>query len=200
MTAATANALEAREGQQVIVVVVMPHGADRPSSSEPKSAQIYRLPSSLAERLSDSSRALRAAFARGVATSPLPVEILARLVRALEQPSAGTPCEPIHHRPAPAPSVQLPNLTPREREVLQLVLEGLQNKIIANTLRISMRTVENHRAAIMRKTGSKSLPALVRLAIAAGADDGLVPAALPIDAVAPRVRRGPSDRQNFITV
>jgi DNA-binding NarL/FixJ family response regulator len=58
-------------------------------------------------------------------------------------------------------------LTPREREVLQLVLAGRPNKIVAWELSISQRTVENHRAAIMHKTGSKSLPALALLAVSA---------------------------------
>ncbi|WP_416173633.1 LuxR C-terminal-related transcriptional regulator [Aerococcus mictus] len=41
---------------------------------------------------------------------------------------------------------------------------------IAADLGISQRTVENHRASIMRKTGSKSLPALARLALAAASN------------------------------
>jgi DNA-binding NarL/FixJ family response regulator len=67
-----------------------------------------------------------------------------------------------------APSTLLPNFTAREREVLQLILEGFPNKNIAADLGISMRTVEHHRAAIMKKSGCRSLPALVRLALAAG--------------------------------
>ena len=58
-------------------------------------------------------------------------------------------------------------LTSREHEVLQLVLAGRRNKIIAWELAISQRTVEGHRASIMHKTGAKSIPALAQLAIAA---------------------------------
>jgi len=58
-------------------------------------------------------------------------------------------------------------LTPRQHEVMDLVLAGCPSKIIAADLGISQRTVENHRALIMKKTGSKSLPALTRLALAA---------------------------------
>jgi two-component system CheB/CheR fusion protein len=59
------------------------------------------------------------------------------------------------------------SLTPREREIMELVLAGHPSKNIAADLGINQRTVENHRAAIMHKTGSKSLPALARLALAA---------------------------------
>ena len=67
----------------------------------------------------------------------------------------------------------LANLTPRQREIMALVLAGAPSKNIAAELGISQRTVENHRASIMKKTGSKSLPALARLALAAAwqADD-----------------------------
>lgn len=65
-------------------------------------------------------------------------------------------------------SIRVASLTSRQRQVLDLVLAGQPSKNIAADLGISQRTVDNHRAAIMRKTGSKSLPALVRTAMAAG--------------------------------
>ena len=58
-------------------------------------------------------------------------------------------------------------LTPRQRQIMDLVLAGHPSKNIAADLGISQRTVENHRAEIMKRTGSKSLPALARLAVAA---------------------------------
>ncbi|WP_026595993.1 chemotaxis protein CheB [Methyloferula stellata] len=61
-------------------------------------------------------------------------------------------------------------LTLRQREIMDLILAGHPNKNIAADLGISQRTVENHRAAIMIKTGTKSLPALARLALAAVAN------------------------------
>lgn len=59
-------------------------------------------------------------------------------------------------------------LTVREWDVLKYVVAGKPNKIIAADLGISQRTVENHRASVMRKTSSKSLPELVRSALFAG--------------------------------
>ncbi len=61
----------------------------------------------------------------------------------------------------------LSNLTTRQQQIMQLVIDGRPSKNIAADLGISQRTVENHRAAIMKKTGSHSLPALARLVLAA---------------------------------
>jgi DNA-binding CsgD family transcriptional regulator len=59
------------------------------------------------------------------------------------------------------------SLTPRQHQIMRLVLDGHPSKNIAADLGISRRTVENHRAAIMKKTGSKSLPALGMFGFAA---------------------------------
>jgi two-component system, LuxR family, response regulator FixJ len=59
-------------------------------------------------------------------------------------------------------------LTPREREVLEQLVAGNQNKMIAHNLGMSPRTVEVHRARVMDKMEARSLPALVRMAVAAG--------------------------------
>jgi two-component system, chemotaxis family, CheB/CheR fusion protein len=66
---------------------------------------------------------------------------------------------------------RLAKLTPQQRRIMDMVLAGDPSKNIAADLGISQRTVENHRAAIMIKTGTKSLPALARLALAAAPDD-----------------------------
>ena len=57
------------------------------------------------------------------------------------------------------------SLTPREREVVQLVAEGKSNKEVATTLNISVKTAETHRTNIMRKLDCHSLSELVRYAI-----------------------------------
>jgi PAS domain S-box-containing protein len=62
---------------------------------------------------------------------------------------------------------RMAELTERQREIMDLILAGHPNKNIAADLGLSQRTVETHRATIMKKTGSKSLPALARLAVAA---------------------------------
>lgn len=59
-------------------------------------------------------------------------------------------------------------LTPREREVLQLVAEGHTNKIIATELRLSIKTVEAHRARIMTKLKIHNAAGLTRYAISRG--------------------------------
>ncbi|HSV29402.1 MAG TPA: response regulator FixJ [Candidatus Omnitrophota bacterium] len=56
-------------------------------------------------------------------------------------------------------------LTPREREVMDLVVQGLPNKAVAAELDISVRTVEIHRARVMEKMEAKSLSELVRMAL-----------------------------------
>ncbi|WP_081159459.1 response regulator FixJ [Ensifer aridi] len=63
---------------------------------------------------------------------------------------------------------RLETLSERERQVLSAVVAGLPNKSIAYDLDISPRTVEVHRANVMAKMRAKSLPHLVRMALASG--------------------------------
>ena len=56
-------------------------------------------------------------------------------------------------------------ITDREREIVQLLAEGKSSKEIATILGISVRTVETHRAAIMKKLGLKSFSELIRYAV-----------------------------------
>ena len=61
-----------------------------------------------------------------------------------------------------------PDLSPREREVLQLVAEGLANKQMASELGISIKTVEKHRQHLMDKLNLHDTAALTRFAVARG--------------------------------
>jgi DNA-binding NarL/FixJ family response regulator len=62
-------------------------------------------------------------------------------------------------------------LTPRQREILQLIAEGHSNKQIAKILKSSTKTIDSHRANIMSRLGIHNLPGLVRYAMR----HGLVP-------------------------
>ena len=63
---------------------------------------------------------------------------------------------------------RLQSLTPREREVLDLLVKGNANKRMAAELGLSQRTVEIHRAHVMEKMGVRSLAQLVRMVLDAG--------------------------------
>jgi two-component system CheB/CheR fusion protein len=90
-------------------------------------------------------------------------DLLARIQRALDQTRDTAALSKFRQTAATC----VASLTSRQRQILDLVLAGHPSKNIAADLGISQRTVDNHRAAIMKKTGSRSLPALIRTAIAA---------------------------------
>jgi DNA-binding NarL/FixJ family response regulator len=62
-------------------------------------------------------------------------------------------------------SPELSHVTSREREVLQLLAEGRSNRGVSALLGISVKTVETHRAAIMKKLSISSIAELVRYAV-----------------------------------
>lgn len=91
-------------------------------------------------------------------------QILDRIGRALEQ-------EHVQSQKRERRAVlqaRLESLTPREREVMELVLRGKANKMVAHDLEISERTVEIHRARIMRKMEAPSLAMLVSIGMELG--------------------------------
>ena len=90
-------------------------------------------------------------------------ELLASVARALEQSRDTNKLSAWQE----AAAHNIAGLTQRQRQIMDLVLAGHPSKNIAADLGISQRTVENHRASIMTRTGAKSLPALARLAVAA---------------------------------
>jgi len=94
----------------------------------------------------------------------------AALLAALEQGFATLQQSEDKRERAKDALVRLQVLTPREREVLDGLAEGLPNKTIAYDLGISPRTVEIHRANLMTKLGVRSLSEALRLAFAAQED------------------------------
>jgi two-component system response regulator FixJ len=63
---------------------------------------------------------------------------------------------------------RLSRLTPREREVMQFVVQGMSNKQMAAKLSLSEKTIEVHRGNVMRKTAADSVAELVRLSLNSG--------------------------------
>ena len=64
--------------------------------------------------------------------------------------------------------VRIAELSDRQREVMELLIDGLSNKEIGKRLGISPRTVETYRAFVMAKTGASSLAELVKMSIRVG--------------------------------
>lgn len=89
----------------------------------------------------------------------------ARLVQAIEEAFArqSTRIDAAQRQEEFARRLQ--DLTPREREVMELVIAGRHNREIAEALGISVRTVEVHKARMMAKLGAEGIPQLVRISL-----------------------------------
>jgi FixJ family two-component response regulator len=85
-----------------------------------------------------------------------------QLLRAIETALAGVRAVTAARQPGVRPTSK-EVLSPREREVMALMVKGLHNRRIAEELHISHRTVEVHKARVMEKLGVKSVIELVRL-------------------------------------
>ncbi|MBI5255737.1 MAG: response regulator transcription factor [Burkholderiales bacterium] len=81
------------------------------------------------------------------------------LVQAIERALAGLAAA----APAGAPVRTAAALSPREREVMHLVVDGLDNRSVGERLGISPRTVEVHKARVMAKLGARNLAELIRI-------------------------------------
>ncbi|MFD1981366.1 response regulator FixJ [Mesorhizobium newzealandense] len=90
------------------------------------------------------------------------------LIEAIERAAEQLVDKPSELDDVASIETRLGRLSDRERQVLSGVVAGLPNKSIAYDLNISPRTVEVHRASVMAKMQAKSLPQLVRMALAAG--------------------------------
>lgn len=82
-----------------------------------------------------------------------------QLIDVVQRVAAGENCLPEAH----VPDVEDP-LTTREREVLQLIVEGKKNAEIADIMKRSINTVRTHRARLMHKLGARTGPQIVRIA------------------------------------
>jgi len=123
----------------------------------------------------DSESLVHQLFAAGARSFVLKSESATHLIPAIKalcqhQPYFGAHVSGIvfeqYLKGAQNPAQAAPDaLTPREREIVQLLAEGRSNKDVAATLGISVKTAETHRATIMRKLGFSAFSELVRYAV-----------------------------------
>lgn len=130
-----------------VVILTMHAGREYVSRALADGADGYLLKDSAVQ---DLAAAIEAVMAGGTFFSPAIQQQMAEMVRD------------VGHRQG----IQV--LTDREREVLVLIARGLSTKEIASTLDIGQRTVETHRANLMRKLGVKSVALLTQVAIKEG--------------------------------
>ena len=130
-----------------------------------------RLPAVMMTAFGDVPLAVRAMRegAYDFVEKPLPPDLAERIGGAVAAAAAA------HAPPGAGPdgeaaAARLRSLSPRERQIFELVVAGLPNKVIASRLDLSIKTVELHRSRVMRKTEAGSLAELVRLALHAGLD------------------------------
>ena len=114
--------------------------------------------------------AVRAMRAGAMAFLEKPIqydELVVNIERALELARTSTALSSLRE----AAARRIAGLTSRERQVVEMVVEGNPNKQIAYVLGINQRTVETHRATAMKKIGARSLSGLIHLMIAGSPHD-----------------------------
>ena len=127
-----------------------------------------KLPVILITGHADVSAAVQAmeAGAMDFVQKPFESELILRLVRAaLEENDEANDADARRNRLLR----RVESLTARERQVLDLIMQGASNKLIAASLTISPRTVEIYRANVMSKMRADSLSELIRMTLASGA-------------------------------
>jgi two-component system CheB/CheR fusion protein len=141
--------------------------------------QGHRMPAIMITGNGDVHMAVRAMQAGALDFIEKPVsrdELLASIERALARSRDSS----LRFAGRDQAASHIAGLTARQHQIMDMVLAGYPSRRIATDLRISQRTVENHRASIMQKTGSKSLPELARIVLAAAASDAIEPNARPV--------------------
>lgn len=98
---------------------------------------------------------------------PFDNDRLLQQVQACLQKCEQAQSEQVQHQEA---AEKIGRLTRRERQVMELLVQGHQNRVIAENLGISPRTVEIHRARVMEKLEAQSLSDVVRIALTSSGD------------------------------
>jgi DNA-binding NarL/FixJ family response regulator len=110
------------------------------------------------------------AGARGFILKDSDIEEVTRAIRSVQAGGTYFSQDILYHvirniRDVEKPKDPVPSLSPREQDVLQEICRGLSNQEIADTLHISKRTVEKHRASLLLKTQSRNSASLVMYAV-----------------------------------
>jgi DNA-binding NarL/FixJ family response regulator len=142
------KAVKADRPELKVLILTMHAGREYVARAVQEGADAYLLKDSAVQ---DLTAAIEAVMAGRSYYSPAIQQSIAELLR-----EGGKPHEGVH------------GLTEREREVLTLLARGLPSKEIASELSISIRTVDAHRANLMRKLGVKSVALLTQVAIREG--------------------------------
>ena len=173
-------ALRPSAGGCLLIDAVLP-GMDGFALLKHMQDQGHRMPAVMITGNGDVQMAVRAMQAGAVDFIEKPVSrdaLLASIERALARSRDAS----LRYAGRDEAASHIAGLTARQHQIMDMVLAGHPSRRIATDLNISQRTVENHRASIMQKTGSKSLPELARIALAAtaAADDATEPNARPV--------------------
>jgi DNA-binding NarL/FixJ family response regulator len=142
------KAIKADKPDLKVLILTMHAGREYVARAVQEGADAYLLKDSAVQ---DLVAAIQAVMAGRSYYSPAIQQSISELLR-----EGGKPHEGVH------------GLTEREREVLTLLARGLSSKDIASALTISIRTVDAHRANLMRKLGVKSVALLTQVAIREG--------------------------------